>query len=168
DAHGEVTGGSLRRGARLVRLATLAAVAGGGGFVVVGRAVGEAGVGVGRSADARLHQHLAAAGGAAVDVVAADAAAGVRGRGPRERDRAVAGGRRQRGRRTRRGRCLRSRLCLEGLAALTAVADCGDFVVVGGAVGDARVRVAGDADGLVQGLGAAAGAAVDLVAGDAS
>src|SRR5262249_15177032 len=153
-------GRGRRRGGALVREAAAADCVDRCELVVVGGAVGEAAVRVARDVARGREEALPAAGGAAVDAVAGNLGGAVGGWGARgEGDASVSGcGGGDRGCAGHGGR---GGGALVGEAAGADRVDRGDLVVVGGAVGDRGVGVAGDvADGREQALAAAGGAAV--------
>src|SRR4029078_5164051 len=107
-------------------------------LVVVGRPVVDARVGPARGGAEGGSEDLAAAGGAAVELVAGDGGAAVCGCVPGEGDAAGAGvGVEGRGR-GRRGGCGRGGGALGGAGAFADGVDGGELVVVGRAVGRAR------------------------------
>src|SRR5262249_39620094 len=135
-------------------------------LVVVGGAVGDGAVGVAGDGPEGREQGLCAAGGGPVELVPGDRRAAVGGRcAPAESDGVVPGGRGVE--RRRAGARRRGRPALVGVR-VSATGVCGgDLVLVGGAVGDGAVGVAGDGpEGGEQGLCAAGGGAVELVPGD--
>src|SRR5262249_33632543 len=135
-------------------------------LVEVADAVGEAGVGVVGDGPQRRQECLGAAAGGAVDAVAGDRRAAVRGRGgPANADGGVAGGRAREGGRAGDGRGGgRGGASLGRERALADRVHGRDLVEVGQAGGQPGVGEAADvAERRQEHLAAAAGGAVDLV-----